>query len=55
VDSLVKVFDAASGRLKRWETSESKPIAIVSEDKLTLTELGKKLGYKVDGQTVEQE
>jgi hypothetical protein len=55
MESLVKVFDAATGRLKRWETSEGKPIAIVSQGKLTLTELGKRLGYKVNGQTVEQE
>jgi hypothetical protein len=55
MESPVKVFDATSGRLKRWETSEGKPIAIVLEGKLTLTELGKGLGYRVNGQAVEQE
>jgi hypothetical protein len=47
LDSLVKVKDAANGKLKRWETPSGKTLAVKRNDgSLILTELGKKLGYR---------
>jgi len=43
--SIIKVTDAKSGKLKRYEADEGKPIAIISGSKLVLTDFGKKLGY----------
>ncbi len=51
-DSLVKVKDATTGELKRWETSNAKPVAIRRNGSLVLTLLGKRLGYKVNGYTL---
>jgi hypothetical protein len=47
-NSLVKVKDAATGELKRWETPNGKPLAVKKSGNLVLTKLGKKLGYKVN-------
>lgn len=52
--TLVKVTDAASGELKRWETPNGKPIAVKGNGSLVLTKLGKQLGYRVNGQRVER-
>jgi len=52
-DSLVKVTDAATGELKRWETPNGKPIAVKENGSLVLTRLGKQLGYRVSGQRPE--
>jgi len=52
-NGLVKVSDAATGELKRWETSTGKPVAVMDNGSLALTKLGKKLGYKVNGHIVE--
>ena len=46
---LVKVTDAATGKLKRWETPNGKPVAVIDNCSLALTKLGKQLGYKVNG------
>ncbi|WP_309492396.1 hypothetical protein [Candidatus Hecatella orcuttiae] len=46
-DSLVKVTDAATGELKRWETPNGKPIAAKENGNLVLTRLGKQLGFRV--------
>jgi len=53
MDSLVKVTDAATGELKRWETPDAKPLAVRKNRSLVLTKLGKKLGYKVNGYILE--
>jgi len=53
MDSLVKVTDAATGDLKRWETPKGKPLAVRKNRSLVLTKLGKKLGYKVNGYILE--
>jgi hypothetical protein len=49
LDSLVKVKDAATGELKRWEMPSGKPLAVKKNGSLVLTQLGKKLGYRVKG------
>jgi len=49
LNGLVKVTDAATGHLKRWETDNGKPVAIKKNKSLVLTKLGKKLGYRVNG------
>jgi len=48
-DGLVKVMDAKTLELKRWETPNGKPIAVKENGSLALTRLGKELGYKVNG------
>jgi len=53
-NSLVKVTDAATGELKRWETPNAKPIAVKRNGRLVLTSLGKRLRYRVNGQIVER-
>jgi len=52
LESLVKVKDAATGELKRWETARGKPLAVKKNGSLVLTELGKKLGYRVKEENV---
>jgi len=46
-NSLVKVTDAATGELKRWETANAKPVAMKENGSLVLTKLGKQLRCKV--------
>jgi hypothetical protein len=46
-DSLVRVTDATTGQLKRWETPKGKPVAVKENGSLVLTKLGKQLGYKL--------
>jgi len=41
MDSLVKVTDATTGELKRWETPNGKPVLLRNGHKLILTKLGK--------------
>ena len=50
---LVKVTDATTDELKRWETPKGKPVAVNQNGNLLLTKLGKKLGYRVNGHIVE--
>ena len=49
MDSLVKVSEANTGELKRWETPNAKPVAVKRNGSLVLTKLGKQLGYRVNG------
>ena len=49
----VKVTDAATGELKRWESPNGKTLALIENGKLVLTALGKRLGYRVKGYIVE--
>ncbi|GAJ23245.1 unnamed protein product, partial [marine sediment metagenome] len=44
-NGLIKVMDATTGELKRWETPNGKPIAVKQNSSLVLTKLGKQLGY----------
>ena len=53
MSNLVKVTNAATGELKRWETPNAKPLAVRQNGSLVLTKLGKQLGYRVEGQRVE--
>ncbi|GAJ13041.1 unnamed protein product [marine sediment metagenome] len=47
-NGLVKVADARTRELKRWETPEKgKPMAIMENGSLVLTRVGRQLGYKV--------
>ena len=46
-DSPVKVTDAKTGQLKRWETTRGKPMAVMENGSLVLTKVGSQLGYKV--------
>ena len=46
-NGLVKVMDAKTGELKRWETLRGKPIALMENGSLVLTKLGRQLRYKV--------
>ena len=52
--NLVKVMDAKTGELKRWEMPNGKPLALIEDGKLVLTEHGKRLGYKVVGNHLEK-
>lgn len=54
MDNLVKVTNAQTGELKRWESSSGKPLAILEDSKLILTQLGKRLGYRIDGDYLER-
>lgn len=47
VGGLVTVKDVKTGELKRYEDNRGRPLAIMEEGRLTLTELGKKQGYLV--------
>ena len=49
----VKVMDAKTGELKRWETARGKPVAIIENGTLVLTKLGKQLRYKVNNKELE--
>jgi len=44
---LVKVMDAKTRKLKRWESHNGKPLAIAKNGRLALTKNGERLGYKV--------
>jgi len=45
-NGLVKVVDARTGELKRWETAEKGlPMAIMENGSLVLTKVGRQLGY----------
>ena len=46
-NALVKVMDAKTGELKRWETPNGKPVAVTKDGSLVLTNVGRQLGYKV--------
>ncbi|GAI80981.1 unnamed protein product, partial [marine sediment metagenome] len=47
-NGLVKVADARTRELKRWETPRiGKPMAIMENGSLVLTKVGRKMGYKV--------
>ena len=46
---IVKVTDAKTGKLKRWENAKGKPLAIMSGDELVLTSQDKWEGYSVSG------
>jgi len=54
MDSLVKVTDASTAQLKRWETPSGKPLAITENGRLVLTELGKRQGYRIVDSHLEQ-
>ena len=43
----VKVMDAKTGQLKRWETTRGKPMAVMDNGTLVLTRVGRHMGYKV--------
>ena len=47
MSSIVKVYDAETKKLKRYETSTGRPLAIVKGKRLVLTELGERLRLKV--------
>ena len=47
--SIVKVTDAKTRKLKRYETDGGNPIAIMSGDELVITDLGRQLGYTTSG------
>ena len=46
-NGLVKVMDARTGELKRWETPRGKPMAAMDNGNLVLTDVGRYMGYKV--------
>ncbi len=50
---VVKVMDAKTRKLKRWESPNGKTLALIENGKLVLTALGKRLGYRVKGYIVE--
>jgi len=50
--SPVKVTDAKTGELKRWESPSGKPLAVKENGKLVLTDLGKRRGYRVQGDLI---
>ena len=45
--SLVKVTDSKTGELKRYETYDGKPLAIVKNGNLEITTLGLVEGYVI--------
>jgi hypothetical protein len=47
LNGLVKVTDATTGLLKRWETQRGKPMAVMENGSLILTKIGRHMGYKV--------
>ena len=48
LNGLVRVTDAATGLLKRWETQRGKPMAVMENGSLVLTKVGRHMGYKVN-------
>ena len=46
-NGLVKVTDAITGDLRRWETQRGKPMAVMENGSLVLTRIGIQMGYKV--------
>lgn len=48
-NGLVKVMEAKTYELKRWETPTGKAMAVIENGSLVLTAAGRKLGYKVSG------
>ena len=47
-NGLVKVADATTRELKRWETPRiGKPMAVMENGSLVLTKVGRQMGYKV--------
>ena len=52
VSKLIKVTDAKTSRLKRWEFSTGTPLAIMSSGTLKFTEIGGRTGYKIKGKQV---
>ena len=47
LNGLVKVTDAKTGELKRWKTQRGKPMAVMENGSLVLTDVGRHMGYKV--------
>lgn len=52
--NLVRVTDAETGELKRWENPDGKPLAIVEDGILKLTLLGRQRGYRVINKHLEK-
>ena len=48
-NSIVRVIDAKSGKLKRYEDSDGKALAIVKGKDLVLTDTGRRQGFEVRG------
>ena len=48
LNGLVRVTDAATGLLKRWETQRGKPMAVMENGSLVLTKVGRYMGYRVN-------
>lgn len=46
---IVKVTDASTEKVKRYEDEHGKAIAIRRGNKLVLTDLGRSKGYKING------
>ena len=46
-NGLVKVMDARTGELKRWETQRGKPMTVMENGSLVLTRVGIQMGYEV--------
>jgi len=53
--SLVKVTDAKTNKLKRWENPQGKSLAVMDGRKLVLTPLGEQQGYIVRGKELLEE
>lgn len=49
MNSIVRVYDAETKKLKRYESPESRPLAIVKGKRLVLIELGERLRLRVKG------
>jgi len=47
--SIVKVTDAKTGKLKRYESATGQPLAHYRNGRLLLTSLGKRKGYSTSG------
>jgi len=54
MDNLVKVMNAKTERLKRWESHNGKSLAIAKNGRLALTKNGERLGYKVNRNHLEK-
>ena len=46
---MIKITDATTGKIKRFETDNGTSVAIRKGDKLVLTDYGKGKGYTVHG------
>lgn len=55
VIGLVKVTDAETGELKRWEDGGGRLLAMMMKGRLTLTEYGRDQGYSVFGEKLVME